>query len=106
MLSRVPLRVHNTPQQRAVSPGTNERATSLFGNIAHLRQECCKLPIKSTLHALSFLFLLIIMKTPKRGLTFLDLNSLIAEFTLPHKKVQLIYVRILANLNFILFISK
>lgn len=47
------------------------------------------------------------MKTPKGGLKHLALNSSISEFTLlPRKKVQLIYVGILANLNFTLFISK
>lgn len=45
------------------------------------------------------------MKPPKGGLKCLDLNS-ISEFTFLSKKVQLIYVGILANLNFMLLIVK
>lgn len=65
-------------------------------------QARCTLPITSTLQAPSSLKQ-IIMKPPKEGLKCLDLNS-ISEFTFLTKKVQLIYVGILANLNFMLLI--
>lgn len=68
-------------------------------------QERCTLPITSTLQAPASLKQIIIMKPPKGGLKCLDLNS-ISEFTFLSKKVQLIYVGILANLNFMLLIVK
>lgn len=59
-----------------------------------------------TLPAPSRLKQIIMMKPPKGGWKCLDLNSSISEFTFLSKKVQLLSVGILVNLNFTLLIVK